>query len=96
MYVHKNHIRSWLVHTFNLKRLDRENMGGSTTALKRALSLEKSGSCEEDDELPIKKARTISTENNSEERRKRVQKPVNRYDASTSKKENSSTFIEER
>ncbi|XP_075148767.1 general transcription factor 3C polypeptide 1 [Haematobia irritans] len=29
MYVHKNHMRSWVVHTFNLKRLERENMGST-------------------------------------------------------------------
>lgn len=38
-------MRHWVVHTFNLKRLERENIGGTTAALKR--TLEKTDSIED-------------------------------------------------
>ncbi|XP_014095965.2 general transcription factor 3C polypeptide 1 [Bactrocera oleae] len=39
MYVHKTHIRPWVVHTFHLKRLEREKLGpDGTVSLKRGAS----------------------------------------------------------
>lgn len=96
MYVHKNHIRSWVVHTFNLKRLDRENIGGSTSAIKRSFNQEESISSEESCEIKSKRCKTISGDGHSEERNKRTPKPVRRFDATQLEKENSSTNLKER
>lgn len=60
MYTHKNHIRQWLVQTFNLKRLDRENIGGSTAALKRSYTIfsnEEKDKKEAEEEIPTKQIR---------------------------------------
>lgn len=90
MYVHKNHIRQWVVHTFNLKRLDRENMGTSTAALKRTYDQMISGheedSCTNTEEPQAKRLNSEQNSNDgsSEEQNsittKRVSKPVHRFD----------------
>lgn len=46
VFVHKKHMRPWVVQTFSLKRLEMENMGGTTSALKRTLN---KTTCNEDD-----------------------------------------------
>lgn len=78
MYVHKNHIRSWVVHTFNLKRLDRENIGGSTSALKRSYNQDDTEECSE---IKAKKSKTSTCDENIDERNKRTPKPVKRFDS---------------
>uniref|UniRef100_A0A1B0AFE8 B-block_TFIIIC domain-containing protein n=1 Tax=Glossina pallidipes TaxID=7398 RepID=A0A1B0AFE8_GLOPL len=88
MYVHKNHIRSWVVHTFNLKRLERENMGGSTAALKRnyeTLTNSIENNFEEVVESPPYKLQKVDEGANQSEQpstsrpSKRVVKPVKRF-----------------
>lgn len=88
MYVHKNHIRSWVVHTFNLKRLDRENMGGSTAALKRnyeSLTNPIENSFEEVVENAPYKLQKVEEDANQSEQpstsrpSKRIVKPVKRF-----------------
>ncbi|XP_037828780.1 general transcription factor 3C polypeptide 1 isoform X2 [Lucilia sericata] len=96
MYVHKNHIRSWVVHTFNLKRLDRENIGGSTSAIKRSCQQEEYTTSEEMCEIKSKRSKTTVGDVHSEERTKRTPKPVRRFDATQLENENSSTNLKER
>uniref|UniRef100_A0A1A9WA75 B-block_TFIIIC domain-containing protein n=1 Tax=Glossina brevipalpis TaxID=37001 RepID=A0A1A9WA75_9MUSC len=88
MYVHKTRMRSWVVHTFNLKRLERENIGGSTTALKRnyeSLSNKTEDNSEEDAENPACKLQKVDEITNESEQpstsrlSKRIVKPVKRY-----------------
>ncbi|XP_073816879.1 general transcription factor 3C polypeptide 1 [Musca autumnalis] len=94
MYVHKNYVRSWVVHTFNLKRLDRENLGTSTAALKRSYEQMSAGEEKEKDDAPSE-AKRKATDNNADAEEtnasnekqteapststKRVSKPVNRF-----------------
>ncbi|XP_013119342.2 general transcription factor 3C polypeptide 1 [Stomoxys calcitrans] len=92
VYVHKNHMRSWVVQTFNLKRLDRENMGSTTATIKRTYNEMACGDQEEDNnsEVPSKKPHTETNAATSEEQSntevqsagtsKRIPKPVNRFD----------------
>lgn len=89
MYVHKDHIRSWVVHTFNLKRLDRENMGGSTKALKRSFSQmitanKDESNLEEKQEINPKRSKTASDEDDCDEAtcssQKRISKPAKLFD----------------
>ncbi|KAM7349164.1 general transcription factor 3C polypeptide 1 isoform 1-T4 [Cochliomyia hominivorax] len=76
MYVHKNHIRPWVVHTFNLKRLDRENMGGITSSIKRSYNQIDNASSDDGSETKAKKSKTVCDEEPS----KRITKPVKRFD----------------
>lgn len=100
MYVHKNHIRPWVVHTFNLKRLDRENLGGSTTAIKRTYNNNELSSSEENCDSKSKRRKTESEENSTEENElrtsKRVSKAVKRFDETLNENESSSSNPNER
>lgn len=79
VYVHKSHIRPWLVHSFHIKRLEKENMA-SKSSLKRKAEDVILDITNEDDDQPSssKKAK----ENNGE-MIKRVSKPVERFEAGT-------------
>lgn len=99
MYVHKNHVRSWVVHTFNLKRLDRENMGSSTAAIKRTYEQsthEEEASCSSNGQQ--NEAKRICTEDADEPENnlpdKRLSKPVKRFDSE--KKEGICIYPKER
>lgn len=100
MYVHKNHIRPWVVHTFNLKRLDRENLGGSTTAIKRSYNNNELSNSEENCESKSKRRKTESEENSIEENElrtsKRISKPVKRFDETLNENEATSSNPNER
>lgn len=100
MYVHKNHIRPWVVHTFNLKRIDRENLGGSTTAIKRSYNNDERLNLEESCDLKSKRRKTENEENIEEENElrttKRISKPVKRFDETLHENDASSSNLNER
>lgn len=93
MYVHKNHIRSWVIHTFNLKRLERENIGGSSTAIKRICNQDENISSEEICEIKSKRPKTTFDDNKC---KKRMPKPVRRYDTTELDNESSNISPKER
>lgn len=61
-FVHKSHMRHWLVRTFNLKRLECENIGGAKAAVKRAASKDMG----KDAGSSSRKIRRVDVENNTE------------------------------
>lgn len=96
MYVHKNHIRSWVVHSFNLKRLDRENIGGSATAIKRTWNQDENIKFDEDYDVKSKRSNTVNNDSSCDEQLKRNPKPVRRFDSSELEKESSGINTKER
>ncbi|XP_017476820.1 PREDICTED: general transcription factor 3C polypeptide 1 isoform X1 [Rhagoletis zephyria] len=92
MYVHKSHIRPWVVHTFHLKRLEREKLGpDGTLTLKRKIT---SGDCSENENMDeegsdepeeassskrAKLANDVGATAEDQQLSKRVSKPVNRF-----------------
>ncbi|XP_011181660.2 general transcription factor 3C polypeptide 1 [Zeugodacus cucurbitae] len=99
MYVHKTHIRPWVVHTFHLKRLEREKLGpDGTVSLKRGASVAEpstSGSTEvadsdEADEASASKKAKLAEDVKVEDQRvsKRVPKPVKRFESASKEGKN--------
>ncbi|XP_067640632.1 general transcription factor 3C polypeptide 1 isoform X2 [Eurosta solidaginis] len=84
MYVHKSNIRPWVVHTFHMKRLERENLGPDGY-----LSLKRSAKIGEEDNDAIEDANSSKRpklSNNSSDSTqdepstsKRIPKPVQRF-----------------
>ena len=52
MYVHKSHIRPWLVHTFHIKRLDRETIGSTAAKTIKRKAEEANTETSHDDAKP--------------------------------------------
>ncbi|XP_004527469.1 general transcription factor 3C polypeptide 1 [Ceratitis capitata] len=86
MYVHKTNIRPWVVHTFHLKRLEREKLGPDGTAsLKRASTADDATLGDECDEEACPSKRVKLTDDTSEavenqRSSKRIPKPVKRFE----------------
>ncbi|XP_054727905.1 general transcription factor 3C polypeptide 1 [Anastrepha obliqua] len=96
LYVHKAHIRPWVVHTFHLKRLEREKLGpDGTVNLKHVANsagtsenatVDGEGSDEAEEVSYGKRARLSDDPSGSaknEQISKRVSKPVKRFQSDT-------------
>ncbi|XP_037936910.1 general transcription factor 3C polypeptide 1 [Teleopsis dalmanni] len=88
VYVHKTHIRDWLVLTFHIKRLDREKLGDTNTTkvLKRPRT-EENDEFDSGDSGSNKKQKTTENEETSSDTSqmqpsssKRLPKPVQPFD----------------
>lgn len=101
MYVHKTNIRPWVVHTFHLKRLEREKLGpDGTVSLKRMASDSESGTSgnsgvADNDEADVANASkrpklADDARVSAEDQRisKRVPKPVKRFESASKEGKN--------